>query len=274
MSNPNSKKTVAFFGATGGVCNTTLAHALKAGHHCTTLARTPQKLHDMLRTAQNVPSETLDKYLTIHKGDSKDISAISAVLKDPQSEGHLVDTIVFGMGSYPKFQWSLFQPITLENVNICEEGTTSIFAALDALANQGVTVSRSGAKPLFISISTTGISDKARDVPMLLYPLYHWTLQVPHLDKKLAEELLINDNGKHIRDCVIVRPTLLNDSAPKGLEALRVGWEWKGKEAEKGGVKEVGPQLGWGVGRKDVGGFVWKAVLDKEWEGRCVSLTY
>ncbi|UPX10194.1 uncharacterized protein EKO05_0000865 [Ascochyta rabiei] len=275
MSASTPKQTLAFFGATGGVCNTTLALALKAGYHCTALARTPQKLADMLQIANNVPSKVLDEYLTIYAGDIKDVPAISQTLLNPQDASRLVDTIVFGIGSYPKFQWSLLQPITLQDTKVCEDGTRSIFHAISSLAKQGIASTSTGTRPLFVSISTTGITTKTRDVPLFLVPLYHWTLHVPHMDKQKAEQLLINDHNQHIRDCVVVRPTLMTDAEPKGVHALRIGWEWKGEETEKDGVKEAGPQLGWSVGRKDVGGFLFEKVLcEGGWEGRCVSLTY
>lgn len=273
MSSPS--QTLAFFGATGGVTNSTLARALTAGYHSTALARSPQKLIDMLRTAHSIPSDIIEKYLTIHTGDIKDVSAVSATLHSPLDSAKLVDTICFGIGAYPVLQWSLFQPITLSDVHICEDGVKTIFAALEQLEAQGITSSSTGRKPLFSSISTTGISDKVRDVPLLLYPVYIYALHVPHEDKKRAEQLLINDGGRHIRDCVVVRPTLLTDAASAGVEKLRVGWEWKGKETEMAGVKEVGPQLGWSVGRRDVGAWVFERVVrEGGWEGRCVSLTY
>ena len=275
MSTSTTKQTLAFFGATGGVTNTTLALALKANHHCTALARTPQKLIDMLRTTHDVPLKNIEAYLTIHIGDVKDVSAVSKALRDPNDSSKLVDTIIFGIGSYPKYQWSLWQPITLQDVNICEDGTKTIFSALESLAGQGVAVTSEGKKPLMASISTTGISSKARDVPWLLMPLYQWTLHVPHEDKRKAEQLLLNDDGVHVRDCVVVRPTLLTDAAPRGVGNIRVGWEWKSKDVERRGVREPGPQLGWTIGRKDVGAFVFeKVVSEGGWEGRCVSLTY
>ncbi|KAJ4406579.1 hypothetical protein N0V91_004522 [Didymella pomorum] len=273
MSTPT--QTIAFFGATGGVTNSTLACTLTAGYHCTALARTPQKLIDMLRTVHSISSEIIEKYLTIQTGDIKDTTAVAAALRNPLDPSKLVDTICFGVGAYPVMQWSFFQPITLSDVHICEEGVKTIFAALEELGKQGVTSSSSGAKPLFSSISTTGISNKVRDVPLLLYPVYIYALHVPHEDKRKAEQMLINDNGKHLRDCVVVRPTLLTDAAPAGTQKLRVGWEWKGAETERAGVKEAGPQLGWSVGRKDVGAWVFeKVVREGGWEGRCVSLTY
>lgn len=275
MSTSTHEQTIAFFGASGGVCNTTLALALKAGHYCTVLARTPQRVLDMLRVAHNVSLETIDKYLTIHTGHIKDISVVSISLLNPRDTTKLVDTVVFGIGSYPKFQWSLFQPITLQDTTVCADGTATIFRAVEHLASQGINSSVKGEKPLFVSVSTTGISEKARDVPWVLMPLYQWTLHVPHMDKKKAEDLAVKDGGRHVRDCVIVRPTLMTDAGPRGAEGLRVGWEWNGMEIERNGVREPGPQMGWSVGRKDVGGFIFEKVLGEGgWEGKCVSLTY
>ncbi|KAJ4376861.1 hypothetical protein N0V86_006297 [Didymella sp. IMI 355093] len=273
MSTP--ARTLAFFGATGGVTNSTLARALTAGYYSTALARSPQKLIDMLRTAHAVPLEVIEKYLTIINGDIKDPSTVSSALRSPLDPSKLVDTIFFGIGAYPVLQWNLFHPITLSDTHICEEGVQTIFTALESLEANGISATATGANPLFSSISTTGISDKARDVPLLLYPLYIYTLHVPHEDKRKAEKLLMNDEGRHIRDCVVVRPTLLTDAKPTGVEKLRVGWVWKGVETEREGVREVGPQLGWRVGRKDVGAWVFEKVLEEGgWEGRCVSLTY
>jgi hypothetical protein len=268
-------QTIAFFGATGGVTNSTLAQALTAGYHSTALARSPQKLIDMLRTTHSIPLEVIEKHLTVHTGDIKDISAVSATLRNPLDASKLVDTICFGIGAYPVMQWSLLHPITLSDVHICEDGVKTIFAALEELETQNIAESSTGRKPLFSTISTTGITAKQRDVPLLLYPVYIYALHVPHEDKRKAELLLVNDGGKHIRDCVIVRPTLLTDAAPIGVDKMRVGWEWKGTETEKAGVKEAGPQLGWSVGRKDVGAWVFEKVIQEGgWEGRCVSLTY
>ncbi|KAH6629654.1 hypothetical protein C7974DRAFT_472395 [Boeremia exigua] len=275
MSTPTPQPQVlAFFGATGGVCATTLALALHAGHTCTALARTPQKLTDLLRTAHAVPAAALESLLTIHAGDVKDPAACAAALVSPLNPAALVDTIVFGVGAAPVLSW--IPPfIGMTDATVCETGTAAIFSALDDLAARGIATAPAGSKPLFISISTTGLSTKTRDVPLLLYPLYKLALHTPHLDKSRAETLLTRDAGVHIRDCVVVRPTLLTDAPRKGIQGVRAGWEWTGPERERGGVREAGPQLGWSIGRKDVGGWVFERVVQEGgWEGRCVSLTY
>lgn len=275
MSTTKPTQTLAFFGATGGVCASTLALALTAGHTCTALSRTPSKLTTLLLTTYHLPPAVLKTHLTIHAGSISSPAAISLVLKNPTDPTKLVDTIIFGIGSSPVLQWNPLQPITLSDPHVCAAGTGAIFSALEALAAECVVACSAGEKPLFVSISTTGISDKARDVPALLWPVYKYALAVPHEDKRVAEGLLRRDQGGHVRDCVVVRPTLLTDGVARGVAELRVGWEWVGEERVRDGVVEVGPQLGWGVGRRDVGAFVFeKVVCEGGWEGRCVSLTY
>jgi hypothetical protein len=61
-----------------------------------------------------------------------------------------------------------------------------------------------------------------------------------------------------------------------------VGGEWlvrdegegEGGEKMRKRDEEVGPVLGWSVGRRDVGGFVWRVVREGGWEGKGVSVAY
>ncbi|KAF4467994.1 hypothetical protein FALBO_5135 [Fusarium albosuccineum] len=71
----SAKPTIACFGATGGCVAAALASALKEGHHCTALARTPGKLRNLLTTGHSIPSATVDQYLAIYQGDMKDPAA-------------------------------------------------------------------------------------------------------------------------------------------------------------------------------------------------------
>ena len=89
---------------------------------------------------------------------------------------------------------------------------------------------RSVKKPLMVVISTTGLSSQGRDVPLLMLPLYHWMLPVPHADKQKMERLLVdattsNPATSPISGFVVVRPSLLTDGAMLGLDKVRVGWE-------------------------------------------------
>ncbi|KAF2870698.1 hypothetical protein BDV95DRAFT_638427 [Massariosphaeria phaeospora] len=259
----STKHTIAFFGATGGVACSSLALALKDGHKCTALARTPDKLHKMLSEQYHVPTSIIDSLLTIHAGNIKDPNDVARPLISPLQPSALVDVIYYSVGGTPSLQISLTQPVTLDDPTICATGLLSVFSALTNLRNSGIAAAPNGRKPLLVTISTTGITSKKRDVPLVLGPLYHWSLSVPHLDKKKMEAHIFNDKGANVRDFVVVRPTLLTDNEPKGLESMRVGWEWGVRQGQ-----EPGPQLGYAVGRQDVGGWAFrKAIVEGGWEG-------
>ncbi|KAF2789902.1 hypothetical protein K505DRAFT_283589 [Melanomma pulvis-pyrius CBS 109.77] len=262
-------QTIAFFGATGGTAAAALAASLRAGYTCTALARTPDKLRDLLKTGHCIPESTISSQLTIHPGNVKDPVAVATVLISPLDPSVLVDYIISGIGGAPKLQWT--PPFAvLDDPVICESATASILAAISQLETKGISAAQDGRKPLITVISTTGISDRARDVPYLLLPIYYGLLHVPHVDKRKMEALLFNDKGVHVRDFVVVRPTLLMDYQPCGIETVKAGWEWGVKTGE-----EPGPALGYTVGRKDVGEWVFQEVIQKGgWEGKCVSLCY
>jgi len=275
MPTTNKKPTVAFFGATGGCAANTLALALKAGYTATALARTPSKLRKLLEEIHGVASATIDAQLTLIEGNVKDIAAVKQAFVH---SNRIVDTILFGVGSAPKFQPSITSPITLQDKTVCEDGMKTIVAALHSLQSDGV--SFGAEKPVVICISTTGLS-KTRDVPLALYAIYHYALSVPHADKKRMEERVIEaavsqpTSSRVVGDFVVVRPTLLVDGAMKGLESVRVGWEApEGSSAV--GEKAPGPQLGYTVSRADVGNFIFQEVIQggKKWCGKCVTLTY
>lgn len=173
-------------------------------------------------------------------------------------------------------QASITKPCTLDDPHVCEMGMSTVLTALRALSDEdGITTTAAGTKPVIVTISTTGIGAGKRDVPLALYPLYHWMLQIPHADKKKMEELLFTAaRDQRIADFVIVRPTLLTDGAPKGTAKVRAGWEW-GMQGMEGRQAQKGPELGWTIGRTDVGAWIFEEVIrNGGWEGKCVSLTY
>lgn len=272
-----SQPTIAFFGATGGCASATLARALKDGYKATALARTPSKLTNLLESKFQLSSNVISN-LTIVQGSISDANAVRQVLAP---SNRLVDIIVSGIGGTPKLTWSIY-PVTLTDPTICETATASIISTLRNLANEGITTTSQGKKPVLITISTTGISDRKRDVPILLYPLYHWLLSVPHVDKKKMEQLIVKASdgtpNAALRDFILVRPTLLSDGAEQGVAKVRAGWESYGADTrEKAqGNKGPGPQLGWTIGREDVGGWIFEEGIKntEKWEGKCVSLTY
>lgn len=248
--------TIAFFGATGGCAGYCLASALKAGHKCSALARTPSKLTTSLKE-KGVSDSSLQN-LTIIQGDAKDISACAKTLSAAPN-GAIVDTIVSGIGGYPKLQWSITQPVVGKDPTLCAEAGAALLAALSQL--------QPSRKPLLINISTTGITHGPRDVPLAYYALYHWLLSSPHADKRATEAQIaahMHGPSPWLRAYIHVKPTLLSDGQGKGVRAVRAGVEAK-------------PAIGYVIARKDVGAWMYEKLIEgtvpKEWENQGMSLT-
>jgi len=233
------------------------------------VVRTPEKLRNLLTTSHSIPAPTIASHLTIHSGNATDPTAISQALISPTNPSILVDYIVSGLGAAPKYGWK--PPFfTIDQPDLCHTSMAAIISAVDLLEKRGITAAQDGRKPLITVISTTGISDKHRDVPYLLYPLYHALLRTPHADKRKMEAFLFQDGGVHFRDFVIVRPTLLWDNEPYGVDKVAAGWEWGVKKGE-----EAGPKMGYTIGRRDVGEWTFQNVIQGEGcEGKCYSLCY
>lgn len=258
--------TLAFLGATGGTANAVLVLSLLSTnptYHCRALARTPSKLLDSLK-AKGVPETALAR-LTIIQGDAKDASAIARLVSPSSSSGKdVVETVIFGIGGSPVLQWSFTTPIGLDQPNICE---SSMAALLSALSSLPPTVP----KPTVVAVSTTGLwAGIPREVPLLYGPFYTWLLHGPHMDKKGMEELLWADGKKGGEErrtggFVIVRPTILTDAEEQGQEVVR----WGG---------ESNPAVGYTIGRKDVGRWIFERVVKGEGEGlekdRAFTLSY
>ncbi|KAJ4289243.1 hypothetical protein N0V90_011585 [Kalmusia sp. IMI 367209] len=234
------------------------------------VARNPSKLRAFLESEHSLSSSTISCYLTIIKGDARSPINVTQTLISPTNQRHLVDVIYSSIGAYPKFQWSLRTPFVSSDPTLCEDGMKSIYTALGQLSTSGVTATIDGTKPLLIALSSTGVNGRARDIPYLYYPLYHILAAQPHADKRAMEQLILGHGGAHIRNFAIVRPTALTDAKEVGVENVRAGWEW-GVETEG---KEDGPAIGWTVGRRDVGAWIFRKVIaEGGWEGRCISLT-
>lgn len=244
MSSSLSKPTVAFFGATGGCTNAVLVLALKSEYACSALARTPHKLYDML-LAKGIAQPTIDAYLSVTKGDVKDLSAVKEAL---QPSGACVNIIVSGIGM-----------VLGKNADskICQTATRSILSAVDELAPPK--------RPFLVTISTTGISNGPRDVPMLFTPLYHVLLRTPHEDKVVMERLIVEAAAaRKVSGYTLVRPALLTSGKERGMKQIRVGDEGR-------------PAVGYTISRNDVGRWLFNELLEgdtKAWNGKKPSLTY
>ncbi|KAK8243409.1 hypothetical protein HDK90DRAFT_122678 [Phyllosticta capitalensis] len=251
----NTQPRFAFFGSTGGSVAACLALALKDGYSCSALVRNEEKLKKVL-SDRGVDSETQSKHLHIVVGDIKDIDAVSKTLK-PEGSASVVDVVISGVGSVMLFTNPL-RP-TLQDTTICEDATNTIFEALRLL----------GGRPHLVAITSVGISDKGRDMPLALLPLRYWLLPVALADKKKTERLIEADFAKSeveraIRGYTIVRPTILTDSKSCGLDRIRVGGD-------------ENPAIGYSISRDDVGLWIFENTIKKAQElegGNIVSMTY
>ncbi|KAJ3237707.1 hypothetical protein HDU81_009090 [Chytriomyces hyalinus] len=270
-------KTIAFFGATGGCTLATLAKSISNGYFCSALARTPQKLLDQL-DALNVSPEAIKRYLVIIPGDVRDIDSVKAALQPvfaSSERARLVDVVMSGIGSLPKLQANVMEPVTLNDPMICKDAAEMIVRALEELRSAD---SAHFKAPSMIAISTTGIDKTSRDLPYALMPLYHWLLAVPHRDKMEMEKAVVGGvERKVLATHFTVRPSLLTDGKAKGSAAVRVGAVASCHSAA-GDAVDGAPAVGYTISRVDVGNWIFDEIVAGKdvarWENKCISLTY
>ncbi|KAL2801837.1 NAD(P)-binding protein [Aspergillus granulosus] len=238
-ANP-SPKSIAFFGASNGVCHATLLASLAAGHNCLALCRDPSKLEHLCPQYPHT--------LIIHHGNAHNVTDVLTCLTMPRS-GRLVDAIHFSIGNKPDLK-----KMSEGDPRVCQTGMATRLQAL-AILRRDWAVQGS---PLLCVASTTGISDR-RDIPLLFYPLYHFMLAVPHKDKKIMEGLLVESEERF----VLVRPSLLWDGEDKG-RAVRVGVA----DARTGVVQKR--EVGYTISRAAVGGWMFENLIQRVWERGCL----
>lgn len=241
----STTKTIAFFGASGGVGLSALKHTLAAGHQCIALCRTPSKL-----TAILPPSTTPN--LKIIAGNAHDLACVSECLK--ASNGKLVDIIVTTIGGAPQLK-----TLSIDDPEVCRKGAATLLDALADLKRQGLT-----GNPHIIPCSTTGISKFGRDIPLACIPLYHFALKVPHKDKVIMEDSLV-ESGYGF---TIIRASLLTTGASE--KAIRVGIE-----DPKTGVDSKA--IGYTISREDTGRWIAENLVlrrDAKYDNKNVSVTY
>lgn len=231
------------------------------------VVRSPDKLRKLL-AERHVIETTIVNNLTIIEGNVKDLAAVQKALLLPLDSKRMTDIIVSGVGAAPRWNWSLTQPLAMDDPNICEHATRTILQAVSVLQSEGVS-----GKPSMTVVSTTGI-DKVRDVPLLFAPMYWILLATPHHDKRAMEDALeatSRDQAKSpIKGYVAVKPSLLIDGTDKGLPGVRVGWHG-------GEVDGHGPAVGYTITRNDVGNWIFQNLVQSserdQWLGRKVTLT-
>jgi putative NADH-flavin reductase len=243
----SSTKAIAFFGASGGCGLAALKHSLAAGHTCIALCRTPSKMTDILPT---------EKYpnLIVKEGNAHNLAAVSNCVVNPSDPTRLVDTIVSSIGSPLDLS-----TMTIPDPDVCKKGMATLLEALGNLRKKGAT-----GKPRLVVISTTGISNFTRDVPVLFLPMYHIMLKMPHADKKIMEERILASD----EDWTLIRPSFLVDGESDktirvGVEDLKTGRETKA--------------VGYTISREDVGKWMFENVIkgdEGKYSHKAVSITY
>ncbi|KAI1104463.1 NAD(P)-binding protein [Jackrogersella minutella] len=240
-----AQKTVAFFGASGGVGLGALKKCLAGGHQCIALCRSPAKL-----TAIFDPSATPN--LQVIQGNAHDVAAVSRCLRAP--DGSIVDDIVFTIGGA-----FVVSKMTLDDPHVCEKGIAAVLEALSRLRGQGAP-----GRPRIVVCSTTGMSRFGRDIPLAMVPLYHVGLKVPHADKLAMEDKLSSSS----EDFTIVRASLLVDGETN--KRVRVGVEDPAK-----GVESL--EIGYKISREDAGRWIaQKLVMERnpKYLNKTVSITW
>ena len=240
-----NSKTVAFLGASTGVGLSALKHTLAAGHRCIALCRIPSKL-----TAIFPPETTLN--LEIVQGNAHDIAAVSQCLL--AEKGKLVDEIISTIGG--RF---IVSKMTIDDAEVCRKGMAIILETLAQLRSGGA-----AGKPHIVVCSTTGMSRFGRDIPLAMVPLYHLLLKVPHRDKKIMEDRLV-ESGE---DYTIIHASLLVDGETSN--EIRVGIE-----DPKTGRESTA--IGYTISREDTGKWVADNLvlrLEQRYVNKIVMVTY
>lgn len=240
-------QTITFLGASTGCGLFALKHALAAGHTCIALCRTPSKL--------DVHFPTRPANLIVRAGNAHNLDDVAASLVVPptlttdiSSAPRLVDSVYFTIGG-------LFNPakFTIDDPDVCKRGISVLYQALAQIRSSSP---GTRGRPLIVVGSTTGISRHRRDVPVLFLPMYHILLPVPHADKKVMEQTVVDGPERF----VIVRPSFLVDGE-NAKRKIRVGVEDPVK-----GVEEY--EIGYTISREDVGRWVFEKLLNGEQDGK------
>jgi len=254
MTTPTTpRKTLLFLGATGGVGLSALRRALAADHTCVALCRTPSKL------AALFPSAAPPANLHLVEGNAHDEAALAKALLVPSDKSRLVDGIVFSIGAKPTLRG-------MDDPTVCEVGMTALLAALRKVRGDGAT----GAKPLLVAVSSTGISDAGRDLPLLMVPLYKLLLATAHRDKKRMEGLAVKGGEEGLVEWTLIRGSLYTDG-PATEGKVREGME----DVVKGVVESEA--VGYTISREDVGKWVFENLIEGDsgkWFGKAATLTY
>ncbi|KXX82524.1 Oxidoreductase AflX [Madurella mycetomatis] len=252
----SAPKAILFLGATGGCGLSALRRSLSANHTCVALCRMPSNLTSKL------PNNTNPPHLHIIQGNAHDAEVLGRCLVHPDDPSRLVDTIIFSIGARPTLKG-------MDDPHVCENGIAALLTALQRCRAEGATA---GAPPArIVVVSTTGISELGRDMPLLMVPMYKLLLGTAHKDKRALEDALVKGPGKD-EEWTIVRGSLYTGGG-ETEGAVRVGVE----DPVRGVVESLA--VGYTISREDVGKWIFKNVIDDEeggrkWVRKTVTVTY
>ena len=243
-------ETITFIGASSGCGHSALTAALAAGDTCIALCRVPSKLDSL---ASSYPGT-----LIVKSGNAHDVSAVASCLVH---EGRMVDAVSTSIGSTVDLK-----TFRMADPDVCKRGMSTLLEALQRVRRENMGESES--RPLLSIVSTTGIAAAGRDFPLLLYPLYHYMLAAPHVDKKVMEETVAGSGERF----VLVRPSLLVDGDCEA-RAVRVGVA----DVRSGNVESK--EVGYAISRGAVGRWMYANVLaraeeENKFEGKAVTVTW
>jgi putative NADH-flavin reductase len=190
----------------------------------------------LIRKPENLDyTEEQKSKITVIPGDAFDPQAVKETIQG-------ADVIVSSLGSLVDFK-----TMKLTEPGLCHKAMEILLKVVDELPQD------ERPKRLVV-VSTTGLDDMS-EVPYLFYPLYRWVLHDAHVDKRDLERLTTTENP-HIKDWVIVRPTLLTNGQLTRKYKTGVGLS------------------GYTVSRSDVGNFLLSQCIDKdEWLNKRVVIT-
>lgn len=243
-------RTILFLG-TGGVGVSILRRSLSAGHTCVVLCRTLSKLQSLL-----AESEASHPNLTIEQGNAHDIDALLRCL----TVRGKVDTIISSIGGLLSFA-----TMALDDPHVCETGMVSLLTAISRYRAEG---NLADYNPRIVAVSTTGVSEVARHIPVLMIPLYATLLKNPRKDKRAMEKVLISSDEKK---WTIVRPSVFTD----GPEAAP-GMVREGVEDPVARVSDA-TAPGYTISRVDVGKWIFENLVGGEggrYVRKAVMITY
>lgn len=239
-------KSILFLGATGGSALSALRRCLEAGYTCIAVCRTPEKL-----TAK-LPSKTYPN-LQIVQGNAHDPTVIQRSLVSPSDDTALVDIVFSSIGA-------AMAGFGMDDPNVCDKGMDVLLSSIADLREQ----KNQASLPLVVAVSSSGVSRFARDIPLLMVPIYRTIIYTPHLDKKAMEKRVYAYDGPW----TVLRPSMLTNG-PETDAPIRVG-----VEDPVGGIEAKA--IGYTISREDVGKWAFEQILSKEdaYVGKAVTITY